>query len=302
MAGSPGGSCAILGLGSLDGMWSVMVLGSAQDGGLPQFGAHTALDEAARAGTIPRRSSSCLAVVGDDGRVLLLDAGPDLKAHEEVLATNPALGRRTALSPVDGVIITHAHVGHYGGLLHFGREVQAAHGLPCWVTREMAHFLESEAPWRLAVEQGHLDLRAHDPPVTFAPWADLEISLLPVPHRHETSDTVAISVNGSALYLPDIDSWDDWPEAEEVVAAHSAAFLDATFWSSDELPLRDMADIKHPLVLDTLGRFGHLASTRRLVLTHLNHTNPVCDPTSDEHARVLDAGFEIALEGLTIGL
>jgi len=283
-------------------MWSVMVLGSAQDGGLPQFGARTSLDDAARSGAIPRRWSSCLAVVGDDGRVLLLDAGPDLKAHEEVLATHSAIGRRTDRSPIDGVVITHAHVGHYAGLLHFGREVHAAAGMPCWVTMEMARFLESEAPWRLAVEQGHLDLRAHEPPASFNPWPDLKVSLLPVPHRHEASDTVAISMNGAALYLPDIDSWEDWPEAEEVIAAHSVAFLDGTFWSSAELPDRDISDIKHPLVPDTLERFEHLGSTRRLVLTHFNHTNPVCDPASDEHAAVLAAGFEVAAEGLTIGL
>lgn len=279
-----------------------MVLGSAQDGGLPQFGSRNPLDEAARAGTIPRRWSSCVAVIGDDGRVLLLDVGPDLKAHENVLATSAGVRRRSGPSPIDGVVITHAHVGHYAGLIHFGREAHAAERMPCWVTVEMARFLEDEAPWRLAVEQGHLDLRAHEPPASFLPWADLEVSMIPVPHRNEASDTVAISVNGSALYLPDIDSWDAWPGAEEVIAAHSTAFLDGTFWSPAELLNRDIKDIKHPLVSDTLERFGHLASTRRLVLTHVNHTNPVCDPASAEHAAVLAAGFEVAIEGLTISL
>jgi len=283
-------------------MWSTMVLGSAQDGGLPQFGAHTWLDEAARSGSIPRRWSSSVAVVEDDGRVLLLDVGPDLKAHEEVLFTHPAARRRTAASPIDGVVITHAHVGHYAGLLHFGREAHAATGMPCWVTEEMAGFLENEAPWSMAVQQGHLELRPQSPPAAFFPWRDLEVVLIPVPHRQEASDTVAISVNGSVLYLPDIDSWDEWPEAEDVIAAHSAAFLDATFWGPDEIPNRDLSEIRHPFVPDTLERFGHLAVTRRLILTHLNHTNPICDPGSDEHAAVLAAGFEVAQEGLTISL
>jgi pyrroloquinoline quinone biosynthesis protein B len=166
----------------------------------------------------------------------------------------------------------------------------------------MARFLESEAPWRLLVEQGHLDLRAHEPPASFEPWADLSVSLIPVPHRHEASDTVAISINGSALYLPDIDSWGEWSEAEDVIGAHSTAFLDATFWSDTELPHRDMEAIKHPFVPDTLERFAHLAPSRRLVLTHLNHTNPISDPASPEHAAVLEAGFEVAIEGLTIRL
>jgi pyrroloquinoline quinone biosynthesis protein B len=284
------------------GMWSMMVLGSAQDGGLPQFGARTPLDQAARSGAIPRRYSSCVAVVADDGRCLLLDIGPDIKAHEEVLLGHPAMERRTDGGPIDGAVITHAHIGHYAGLIHLGREVQAADALPCWVTSATGHFLRAEAPWRLAIEQGHIEINELQPPASFSPWADLEVSLLPVPHRHEASDTVAISVNGSALYLPDIDSWDEWPVAGEVIARHSTALLDATFWSAGELPHRDISEIKHPLVPDTLRRFEHLADGTRLILTHLNHTNPVCDPGSAEHAAVIDAGFEVALEGLTFAI
>jgi len=284
------------------GMWSIIVLGSAQDGGLPQFGARTPLDQAARAGSIPRRYSSCVAVVADNGRTLLLDMGPDVKAHEEVLLGHPAMEQRADRGPIDGVVITHAHVGHYGGLIHLGREVDAADALPCWVTSAMGRFLRAEAPWRLAIEQGHIGIHELEPPASFSPWDDLEISLIPVPHRHEASDTVAISVNGSALYLPDIDSWDDWPDAGEVIADHSTALLDATFWSAEELPHRDISEIKHPLVPDTLRRFKHLTGDTRLILTHLNHSNPVCDPEAVEHRAVIDAGFEVALEGLTIPL
>jgi pyrroloquinoline quinone biosynthesis protein B len=283
-------------------MWSMIVLGSAQDGGLPQFGARTPLDQAARSGSIPRRYSSCVALVADDGRSLLLDIGPDVKAHEEVLLGHPAMEQRTERGSIDGVVITHAHIGHYAGLIHLGREVHAADAVPCWVTSAMGRFLRAEAPWRLAIEQGHIALNEIEPPASFSPWADLEITLIPVPHRHEASDTVAISVNGSVLYLPDIDSWEDWPVADEVITGHSTVLLDATFWSVDELPHRDIKEIKHPLVPDTLQRFGHLVGGTRLILTHLNHTNPVCDPESVEHAAVIDAGFEVALEGLTFGL
>jgi len=280
----------------------MMVLGSAQDGGLPQFGARTPLDQAARSGSIPRRYSSCVALVADDGRTFLLDFGPDVKAHEEVLLGHPAMEHRTGRGLIDGIVITHAHVGHYAGLIHLGREIDAADAVPCWVTPGMGRFLRAEAPWRFAIEQAHLKIHEHEPPAAFSPWSDLEISLIPVPHRHEASDTVAISVNGAALYLPDIDSWDDWPAAGEVIADHSVALLDATFWSAEELPHRDISKIKHPLVPDTLQRFGHLVGDTRLILTHLNHTNPICDPDAVEHGAVISAGFEVALEGLTFEL
>jgi pyrroloquinoline quinone biosynthesis protein B len=282
-------------------MWSMIVLGSGQDGGLPQFGAWDGLDAAARSGDLQHRYSSSMAVVGDDGRVLLFDAGPDLKHHEAVLRAHPAVvDKRGPL--IDGIVLTHAHVGHYAGLIHFGREVSAASGVPCWVTPSMGSFLSSHAPWSLTVSHGHIELRITDPGSSFRPWSDLEVTLVPVPHRHELSDTVAISVEGTGLYLPDLDDWDSWPDAATVLAEHSVAFLDATFWSADELPGRDIAEIRHPLVPDTLTRWAELAVGRRVVLTHLNHSNPVCDPGSKEHAAVLAAGFEVASEGLTLRL
>jgi pyrroloquinoline quinone biosynthesis protein B len=164
----------------------------------------------------------------------------------------------------------------------------------------MARFLGSNAPWGALVDHGHVALHHVDVHHRFRVWPDLELEFIPVPHRHDGSDTVAISVEGSALYLPDIDSWAEWAEATEVVASHRTALLDATFWSAGELPGRDLGEIPHPLVPDTLERFGDLAQDRRLILTHLNHSNPVSDPRSPQYAAVLEAGFEVAVEGMVI--
>jgi pyrroloquinoline quinone biosynthesis protein B len=245
------------------------------------------------------RFSSSVAVVADDGRVLLLDCGPDLKHHERVLRS---VRSDVGTPPIDGVCLTHGHVGHYAGLLHLGREAAAVDAIPCWVTPSMASFLTADRPWRLLVEQGHLALQTIEPGASGTPWDDLTITFIPVPHRREVTDTVAISVNGVALYLPDIDSWEDWPEAERVVSDHRIALLDATFWSPDELPHRDISAIGHPMVTDTLERFGHLAGDRRLLLTHLNHTNPLCASDAPERDVVRAAGFETALEGMVIPL
>ena len=276
--------------------WTVHVLGSGQDGGLPQFGARLATDEAARSGRLPQRTSSSVAVVADDGRVLLVDVGPDLKAHEQRL-----LALTKVKDPiVDGIALTHAHMGHYAGLVHFGREAAAADGVPVFCTPSMAEFLSGNAPWSLAIADGHLALHPSTPPARVSVWPDLEIELIPVPHRHEFSDTVAVSIAGSVLYLPDIDAWEPWEGADETIARHDVALLDATFFSHDELPGRDIATIPHPLVPDTLERFEALARDRRLILTHLNHSNPLVDPQSVEAAMVRTAGFEVAYDGMVI--
>ena len=121
-----------------------------------------------------------------------------------------------------------------------------------------------------------------------------------MPHRGEFSDTVAVSIGRRALWLPDVDSWEAWPSAVEVVAGHAVAFLDATFWSPDEIPGRSIGDFPHPLVRETINKFAEVGT--RVVLTHLNHTNPLCDPSSAENRIVHEAGFEVAFDGMTIEL
>ncbi len=262
----------------------VTVLGSAQDAGLPQVGADHPLDEAARRRALPRRTASSLLVETATGR-LLLDAGPDLRQQ---------WADRRGLP--DAVVLTHAHMGHYTGLVHFGEEGANTPGLPVLVTPAMATFLTSHEPWRTLVTGGCLRLSVgfdHD-------VAGASVRLIPVPHRGEHSDTVAISVDDALLYLPDIDSWDAWPDALEVISDHRVAFCDATFWSDDEVPGRDQAQIPHPLVPDTVTRFTDVAT--RIVLTHLNHTNPLCDPASPEAAEVAAAGFEVAFDGMTVSI
>lgn len=280
---------------------SIVVLGTAQDGGLPQFGARSSLSHRARHEPELTRMASSIAVVDDDGRTLLVDASPDLRHQEAVLhGFEPYAARSGTAPPVDAVVITHGHMGHYVGLAHFGREAAAAAAVPCYVTQPTAGFLVSNAPWRLLVEEQHLALRPCTAPAVVEVWDGLDIELIGVPHRHEYTDTVAVSIAGSVLYVPDIDRWEDWDAAEETIARHDVALLDATFWSADEVPGRKVEDIPHPLVPDTLERFGHLAADRRLILTHINHTNPIADPGSAEAARVADAGFEVAVEGMLI--
>ncbi|MCG3182971.1 MAG: Coenzyme PQQ synthesis protein B [Planctomycetes bacterium] len=299
---------------------TVYILGSGQDGGLPQFGSRMAADMAARVDPLAVRLGPSICVLDDDGRCFLVDVSPDIKEQENRLLTIPAyargktaggapatpagVGAHTTGNPFDGVLLTHAHMGHYAGLVHFGREAANCRGQPVYCTEQMASFLAANAPWEQLVKLGNIELRPVGTrgSVSLQAWPGLNIRAIPVPHRGEYTDTVGVSINEKLLYVPDIDNWDAWPAAREEVAKHQVCLLDATFYSRDELPGRDLREISHPFITDTLAKFADLAQGRRIILTHFNHSNPVCDPASKEARSVQAAGFELAQEMLAIEL
>jgi pyrroloquinoline quinone biosynthesis protein B len=269
----------------------LIVLGAGQDGGSPQFGRTL--------GRGAPRSASSVAVIADGG-VALLDASPDLRMQFATLVG--LIGDRPARSPFDVVCITHGHMGHYAGLVHLGKEAAATRETPLYAPHSVLSFLLANEPWRsLFVDRHVLSVPSDEAPFSLG---EVAIRAIDVPHRSEHTTTVAFSieVNGDpwALYVPDVDSWDAWPRAEETLSAHSLCLVDATFSSRDEVAGRDLSDIPHPLVTDTIERFAHLTGDRRIVLTHINHSNEVADPTSAVARRAISAGFMIAHDGLVL--
>jgi pyrroloquinoline quinone biosynthesis protein B len=129
-----------------------------------------------------------------------------------------------------------------------------------------------------------------------------------VPHRAEYTDTFAFLVRGpqrTLLYLPDIDKWELWERRiEEVITSVDIALLDGTFYAEGELPGRNMSEIPHPLIDETIRRFEKLPADQRckIVFTHLNHTNPAVDPDSAATARIINAGMAVAKDGQCFGL
>jgi pyrroloquinoline quinone biosynthesis protein B len=263
------------------GGWRLVVLGIAQDGGMPHIGCVKEPCASARRGERPAARVACLGLT-DGARTFLFDATPDLPAQLH------AMGARRP----DGVFLTHAHVGHYLGLAFLGKEALGGKGIPVYATESMRAFLGRDAPWRLLVEEGRIDLRDN---ARVDLGGGMMVESFRVPHRAEVSDTVAYVIRGprrSALFVPDTDTFEKWDrDVRGVVEGVDLAFLDATFWSADELPGRAVKDVPHPLVPDTMERLAGLGA--RVCFLHLNHSNPLFD----DPARVEPQGFRVAREG-----
>ena len=270
-----------------------VVLGIAQDGGVPHLGCRQKFCEDARRDPSKRRLVASLGLVDRaSGRRFIVDATPDFPAQVERLGGLP-----------DAILLTHAHIGHYLGLAQLGREVLGAKRMPVYCTASMADFLRNNGPWKRLVALENVEIREIEPGREFELTPSLKATAIRVPHRDEDSDTVAYVLTGpqrKVLWLPDIDKWEKWDRRIEDVVRDSSllAFVDGTFFSADEIPGRSIRDIPHPLVPETVARFGGKAPAppAQLLFIHLNHTNRLLWDAAARRALQRE-GFGIAEEG-----
>ncbi len=249
-----------------------VLLGSAQDGGVPQAGCYCTYCAPARADPTRRKWVVCLGLVDQaTHQSWLIDATPDLREQLH------ALHSLVPDCPLAGIVLTHAHIGHYTGLIHLGREAWNVQGLPVYASPRMANFLRENGPWSQLVALGNIRLRLLTPAREVQLNPNLRLTPALVPHRDELSDTLAFLVRGPArqlFYCPDIDTWDRWEhDLRRFVAEMDVALLDGTFFRADEFAGRDLSQIPHPLVTDTAEQLVGVDCDVRLV--HLNHSNPL---------------------------
>jgi len=283
----------------------IYILGIAQDAGYPQTNCYKphcmqAWDEPGL-----RRKASSIAVVDDAANAkYLFDATPDMREQLYVLHKVAPDGDYS----LDGVFLTHAHMGHYTGLMHFGREAAGTAGVPVYAMPRMHEYLSGNGPWDQLVRLANIDLIELADGTAVEPGPHITVTPFLVPHRDEYSETVGFRIDGpqkSAVFIPDIDKWEMWSiDIRDVVRSVDYALLDATFFQDGELGGRDMSKIKHPFVTESMDLFESLSAEEksRVIFIHMNHTNPLLIDGSPEQADVERRGFRYAREGMRLDL
>lgn len=283
----------------------IQVLGIAQDAGYPQASCYQAHCMRGWENKDLRRMTSSIAVIDVTGKSkYLFDATPDMREQLyqlQLAAPDDKYG-------LAGVFLTHGHIGHYTGLMHFGHEAMGARGVPVYAMPRMRAFLSNNGPWDQLVRFENIKLIELEdnqaarlsPRVTVTPFL--------VPHRDEYTETVGYRIDGpnkSAVFIPDIDKWDRWDtDIRDVIRSVDYALLDAAFFADGELGNRDMSQIPHPFVAESMALFADLSAEEkaRVIFIHMNHTNPLLVDDSDQQIAVEDAGFQVAREGLRLDL
>ena len=186
---------------------NLLVLGTAQDGGYPQAGcSEKCCAEAWNDAKLKRLISSLAIMIGSD--CWLIDITPDFSYQLRMIET--LLNKKPNIC---GIFITHAHMGHYMGLMELGLEVLNAQKIPVYVMPKMQSFLKENAPFTQLIELNNIQLKKIAEDSSIQLNRHLSITPFLVPHRNEFSETVGYQVNSenkSLVYVSDIDSWDEW--------------------------------------------------------------------------------------------
>jgi pyrroloquinoline quinone biosynthesis protein B len=285
---------------------TLIVLGTAQDGGAPQIG-HD--EDPGWTDPGQKRFATCLGLADRaSGRRWLFDATPDIREqlHRFSAIIPPAGGQRA----LDGVFLTHAHIGHYTGLMFFGHEALGTKELAVYALPRMQNFLSTSGPWSQLVTYRNIALQ----PLADRKPTDLgsvRVTPVLVPHREEFSEVCGFRIEGpkqKVLFIPDIDRWEDWDalgvRVEDEIASADIAYLDGTFYSGSELPGRDMTKVPHPTIQSSMARFAGLppAERAKIRFIHLNWSNPARFAGSEARHAIEAAGFRVAEEGESLSL
>ena len=282
----------------------IKVLGVAQDAGYPQIDCHKQCCERFWAGEERQRQVVSLGLI-DKGqnKVWMFEATPDFKLQYESLMSELENPDENSFG---GVFLTHAHMGHYTGLMELGFEAMNSKNVPVYAMPKMKEYLTTNGPWSQLVSKNNINIIELQNETAVQLSDKLQVLPFLVPHRDEYSETVGykISESRSVLFIPDINKWSIWDKniVEEVRNVDNA-YLDASFLNQEELPNRDMSQIPHPFVTETMALFDtEPAETRRKVtFIHFNHTNKLLFD-NPESERIRSKSYNIARNGSTFSL
>ena len=284
----------------------IYVLGVAQDGGYPQAGCLKKCCFGPRNKPELRRLISSIAVVyNTKNRCWIFDATPDFR--EQLQMINEVTSSENPVN-ISGIFLTHAHVGHYTGLAHLGLEVMGANKIPVYAMPRMMNFLKNNGPWSQLITKENIIMEPLQDGSIININDQIKITPFLVPHRDEYSETIGFNISGpnkSILFIPDIDKWGIWQK--DIVAEiekNDHLFLDATFFDGTELPGRDMNQIPHPSVIESMQLFKDLPvnEKQKIHFIHFNHTNPLYQSGSNARDVLKNAGFQLAKQRQIINL
>ena len=277
----------------------ITVLGIAQDAGYPHIDCVKDCCQAFYDGEESKKLISCLGLVDlKENKKYIFDATPNFTEQTRYLTEHHLDNGHI----IDGIFLTHAHIGHYTGLMYLGFEALGTEKVPVYMMPRMKQYIENNGPWSQLVSYNNIDIHTMKNDSIISLDRYIKITPLVVPHRDEFSETVGYRIQGvkkTALFIPDIDKWERWElNIVEEVKKVDYAFLDASFFKDGELD-RDMTKIPHPFTTETTTLFENetITTKNKVIFIHFNHSNPTIKKSHHLKDSILKLGFKFAKQG-----
>lgn len=276
---------------------SIVILGTAQDAGSPQIACEKECCKNLFENTNNERQIVSLGLIDSENhKTYLFEATPNIGKQMKMITKYEPNSTKEF---VDGIFLTHAHIGHYTGLMYLGKEAMDANNIPLYVMPRMKNFLSKNGPWNQLISRKNVQIQELKNEQAVNLSKTIKVTPILVPHRDEYSETVGYRINGpkkSALFIPDIDKWNKWDKnIVDEIKKVDYAFLDAAFYSGKEINNRDISEIPHPFVIESFETFKNLSKTEKekIIFIHFNHTNPLLNPESQEAKTVSNKGYKV---------
>ena len=278
--------------------YTLKILGVVQDGGMPHLGNNKTCCENIKQ---DKYVTSLMLINNENNESFLFDASPDINKQLNFM------GDRIK-KDLKGIFLTHAHIGHYTGLMYFGREALNSKLINVYAMPRMKKFLEENGPWSQLVSLQNISIIELSNESKISIDSNVIVQPVEVPHRAEFSETVGYKIYGpnkTALFIPDIDKWYLWEKSiVDEIKQVDYAIIDATFYDSEEVNYRDISEIPHPFVTESMDLFDSIdiREKNKIYFIHLNHTNPLINKDSDQYKLVRSKGYNVAEEGMKLKL
>lgn len=277
---------------------SLIILGNVQDAGSPHIACKKECCRVLFQNPDDSRKVVSLGVVDPENkRKYLFDATPDMTEQLKLLKNYLPISTNEL---VDGIFLTHAHIGHYTGLMYLGTEAMGASNVNVFAMPVMDSYLRNNGPWSQLVRNRNISLQSLNNKQEISLTSNISVIPFLVPHRDEYSETVGYKISGpnkTVLFIPDIDKWHKWDtNIVDEIKQVDYAFLDAGFFSEKEIDNRDISEIPHPTVIESMELFDKLPAheKNKIWFIHMNHTNPMLNPESEQSKLVISSGYHIA--------
>ena len=278
--------------------YTLKILGVVQDGGMPHLGNNETCCENIKQ---DKYVTSLMLMNNENNESFLFDASPDINKQLNFM------GDRIK-KDLKGIFLTHAHIGHYTGLMYFGREALNSKLVNVYAMPRMKKFLDENGPWSQLVSLQNISIIELSNESKISIDSNVIVQPVEVPHRAEFSETVGYKIYGpnkTALFIPDIDKWYLWEKSIiDEIKQVDYAIIDATFYDSKEVNYRDISEIPHPFVTESMDLFDSIdiKEKNKIYFIHLNHTNPLINKDSDQYKLVRSKGYNVAEEGMKLNL